>query len=693
MSNLEKNNRFFMPVIAILLLVVMTMWLFGIKDTYNIYLLFLVISLIVIRPLPFRYWSSIDALLCVITLHDIMSCFYSTCSFPVVHNALLSVTYLTTYLILRKLFVKPHPTRIFLFGSYFLIIIALVLTICSFFIFRDSVLAAGFKDTYHFRFLFRPLGYLTNQWAEVLIILLGWGCLIHHRFSSIYMFFMIWAILLSFSRGAYISLSIYLITYFIFMKSSHGKFRKLIICLIAFFGIFFYFPNETRTTLSMNATTSQQQSTKARINSTYAAWNVFKDSKKYYLFGHGSGSYPVAVDQALNQDSTQTYTTLAPNLPILLLIEKGIIGLLFYLFLIFNIYQYIYKHRKETNIYIIGCTFFALIVKEMTQANLFCVPIVWFMFYTMLAFLQRGKVCEKNIGLEKYVIPGAVTAFYLGWCSFTYFHLCNESICSQSFKALKKNRIQNAINLIEQTGEQTPYLIQRGRLYTECYRKTQDITYAQRAQSAFIQAHNQTPKDVYINYLQARLFSYMGKTNEAKFIAENLVKIYPKNSLYSLILWEILYKEGQKDKALLYLINAIRYSPRILTMQFISNLQESDSVQFQHLHQELSCLKIEKQTKPTDIARLGYIANWCGNKVKAINYLRKAVTILPNLSTPWLLLNENKKYRLLVLGAFKKNAFSITIPNEPSMTNELLLMMAYKEKFRNWYGSKLEILE
>lgn len=663
------------------------MWLFGIKDTYNIYFLFLIISLIAIRPLPFRCWSSIDVSLSVITLYDIMSCFYGTCTFPAMHNALLSVTCLIIYLILRKLFSESYPTQVFLLGSYLPIIIVLVLTICSFFIFRDSVLAAGFNDTYHFRFLFRPLGYLTNQWAEVLLVLLGWGCLTFHRFSSLYMFLMICAILLSFSRGAYIALAIYLIGYFASVMSRHEKFRIVILCLIAFIGIYFYLPNEIRTTLSMNITVSQQQSTEARINSAHAAWNVFKDNKTYYLFGQGSGSYSFAVDQVLNQDSTKTSTTLAPNLAVLLLIEKGIIGLLLYLFLVFNICRYIYRYRKKRDIRIISCIFLALMAKEMTQANLFCVPFIWLMFYTLLAFLQRRNICQNTIGLERYVIPIMATMFYLGWLLFIHFYIYNEFLCAKSFAAMKKNEMQKAIKLMEKTKRETPYLIQRGRLYIECYQKTKDTIHAQKAKLALLQALKQCPKDMQIKYLQARLYLYMKENNKAETIGKELVKTHPKNSLYLLVLWESLYKNKQKNEALPYLIDAIRYTPRILTMKLIQNLQNTDSFYFHNLRQQLFYLTPQKQHTPTDMARLGYIANWCGNQVKAKKYLKEAITSIPNLSTPWRLLGEEEKYRLLTLGAFQKEESSL--PNELEMNEELLFTMRYETKFWNWYRCKL----
>lgn len=69
----------------------------------------------------------------------------------------------------------PQTGQIYTSGIASMLVV--LLAICSFLVFRRSVLEAGFEDTYHFRFLFSPLGYITNIWAEVLLMLSGWICL------------------------------------------------------------------------------------------------------------------------------------------------------------------------------------------------------------------------------------------------------------------------------------------------------------------------------------------------------------------------------------------------------------------------------------------------------------------------------------------------------------------------------------
>ena len=158
--------------IVILFIVIMAILLFQAEDKLKICLLLLTASFVLLRPLPFQQWTMVDYSLCLITAYDLISCLNAACTTPAISYSLLSLFCLTVYFVLRKLFGSAQATRQLQQGCYLPIGAALLLAICSFFVFRQSVLGVGFQDTYHFRFLFRPLGYITNVWAEVLLVLL-----------------------------------------------------------------------------------------------------------------------------------------------------------------------------------------------------------------------------------------------------------------------------------------------------------------------------------------------------------------------------------------------------------------------------------------------------------------------------------------------------------------------------------------
>lgn len=683
------TTRYGSTAIILLLLVVMTLLLFQIEDNYQIGMLLLAIGMIIIRPLPFKEWTFIDIVLGVITLYGIVSCFYSNCTASAIHRIVFSVLSMATYLALRRLLNMSHLLQAFLQYHCIPIGIALVLAICSFFIFRKSVLDAGFEDTYYFRFLFRPLGYITNVWAEVLLIILGWVCLAR-RFSVVLSFLTALAILLSFSRGAYIALFIYLIAWTITVKPLKRKLKILAASLAAIIIIAISFPTEMRTTLSMNGTVSQQRSTEWRIDAIGSTWEIVKE---HPFFGQGNDSYTFAIDRTLNQDSTQNYTSFAPNLPIQLLIEKGFVGTLLYILLVIAISTYLWKNRHTTDVCIIGCTLLALSVKELTQATLTSTPFTYLSVFILLALMQKKeektKIIETQAEHRSYLVPGIILLTYFSAIILNHIQTRNENYCKESFNELSKGNIEKATQLMEKTGNQIPYLVQRGILYTECYLKTKEPSYAEKAEQSLAEAHKRQPKDIQITYLQAYLSLQKGENDKACFLLTDLATRYPKNSLYLYTLGETYYRNRKKDKALAYWTNAILYTPRLLSLQRTVELQQIDPLFYNSLKHQLCTLDTSKLSSPIDWAHYGYIMHWYGNQQVADIYLKKAVAVLPNLSTPWHLLGEERKYRLLSYGAFQKNISSISIPSEIEMTDKQLLFIAYKAKFKNWYGSSL----
>ena len=353
----------------------------------------------------------------------------------------------------------------------------------------------------------------------------------------------------------------------------------------------------------------------------------------------------------------------------------------------------ILKHWKQRDSRIIGFLLLALSAKEMTQATLLYTPFALFMLYVLLAFLQKEEVqSEKEENRQTvldYLIPSIVLVCYLGWAILIFLQNQDKSYQQQSISAWKKGKSTEAILLIEQTGEQTPNLINKGLLYMQCYLKTKNSEYLQAAEQNFKQAAQQQPEDIQIHYLLVRLYTHAQQLEKALPIANELAINYPKNSLYLSALSDILYQQGEKEAALQLLVSAICYTPRLLKGQRIQDLQQSDRVFYNSLQQHFSALAPSLEGTPADNARYGYIARWCGNDSIADQYLRKAISELPSLATPWHLLGDNDKYRLLLYGAFRKDLLSIKLPEEQEINDNLLFQATYGAKFENWYGYKL----
>lgn len=677
---------------AWLMISVLTFSLFRVDDEYQIFFLLMLTCLWVLKPLPFRQWSSIDKILGLIIIYEVISVFYAKCPVLAINQVFLLIPCFTAYLVFRRLFVSERATSVILQWSYLPYGIALLLSVCSFFIFQKSVLNVGFEDTYHFRFLFRPLGYITNIWAEISLVLLGWFCLVR-RHSSLFIFITILSILLSFSRGAYIALGVYVVSFAFVVKSYSEKLRLISITAIAIMIIGVICTSEMQTTLKMNHSISQRQSTDGRISAIRASWNIFQ---KQPIFGYGSGNYIFSIDNVLNQDSSQSNTSFAPNIIFQILIEKGIVGLVLYLLLAFAIIKYLNKHWKHPNSRVVCCLLLALGVKEMTQSTVLVSPFILLLLSLIIALLQKEEhwveLEDKKESLSKVIIPCFLLMTYLCWIVFIVIQNRNKSYYQQSMRAWENGCFEDSIDLMEKTVGEKSKLINLALLYIQHYRKTAVNEYKDETESILERAEQLQPDDVHIRYLQAVFYFVNNDLDKACMIATELTNNYPKNSIYLLIQSDIYYKKGDRVGALNTLVKAITYTPRLLYSQRISELQQNDHVFYQSLRQRLLTATNSMNNTSTDFARAGYIYKWYGNDSLAEISLQRAVDELPNLATPWLLLGDSSKYRLLIYGAFHNKLLQTNLPVEPDMSAELLFKMNYEAKFRNWYGKDLFII-
>ena len=630
-TKISHPKRIYTSSIAGLLVVLLALFLFKVEDPYRVGLLLAAGALWLLRPLPFREWSLLDGCVAALTLFDLCSCFYAACPIPAMNAAFYSVYMLTVYFVCRRLFAHERALQIFRVGSLFPIGAALLLAVCSFLVFRRSVLEAGFEDTYHFRFLFSPLGYITNIWAEVLLMLSGWISLMRRWVLPLQLVCLV-AILLSFSRGAYIALAVYLLLALFFFPKTE-KLRLLLPAGMAILLVVVLLPKEFNTTLQMDQTASQQQSTQSRITATEAAWHVFKERP---LLGYGNRNYMYAVDPLLGQDSTKPFTSIAPNLPVQLLVEKGIVGTLLYLFVGIVVGRILWRYRKRTDSRIIAATWLAIFVKDLAQATWLNTPFLLFVSYILWAYLQRYETITTETSRLAYLIPGIALTVFIGW------------------------NIPQLPRMLDPT---------RNDLQEGNYEK----------------AYHRHPEDVQLRYLYAESIQ-TGHHSQADSILKSLAGHYPKHSLYrSAYAWRS-YQQGDTATALDMMAEAIRYTPRLIAGETMIRWRGQDSLFYHRIQQKVSAFRPAPDATPADYARYGYLAYALGDTLQATGYLQQAVHALPNLATPWLLLGDTAKYRLLLYGAFQSDSSRNELPEQPTLTPTRLLEMNYAPKVQNWYG-------
>lgn len=260
------------------------------------------------------------------------------------------------------------------------------------------------------------------------------------------------------------------------------KLKLLVVVLLSVGTVSLFCSKEVMTTLSMNKTASQRQSTQGRMNATCSALNVFP---LHLWFGAGTGNYTLAMDKELNQDTTQAYTTFAPNWVVQMLIEKGVIGLGLSVWLLACIVVQLWKARRNKVCVIAGCALWALALKEMTLSTLLSAPISVLLACVLLVYIQQRDELSlrwEDASGKNRINYAAMVVCCL--CSaaiecFIIRHLVNTEQNEKAVFCLQKGEYEEAGRLLEGAGKTVPGLINEGIMYMNRFKDTSREEYLQ----------------------------------------------------------------------------------------------------------------------------------------------------------------------------------------------------------------------
>ena len=581
-------------MVPLLLILAVTVTMFRIGDPCCLLLVCLLAGLGWKRPY-FR-WSGMDGVLMCICLYDAVD----FCLHPYrgIEAAEASLTGLCCYFLVRSASAEGFLKLLLLpVGA------ALTLTFVSFGMFAEAVQGAGFADTYPFRFLFRPLGYITNAWASVWLAVLGLLAVGYVRvprwrigFGLCWMAVSV-ALLLSFSRGAFLAWGVCALLTLFALRSWKLWATLLAACLCIGAGICLLFPAETATTLAMNKTASQRQSTESRVNATEKAIDVWR---VHPWTGTGNGSYTLSMDKALNEDTTRAYTTYAPNPVVQLLVEKGMAGIVLYGGLYIAVLVQWWKNRKDETACIVAACLIAVGLKEMTMSIALADAVVLVLLYVLLGILDKETqihadfrrldnhkkieypqtshvgayrirpnaltnlcgclqgVCDTPLQpiREKADIHDKKSAFIcanlrffpllaIGMACIIGFNIVNfrvrkdKEITKQAVEALEGKRYAEAAALLEKVSERKPAVINRAVLAAFIPDSLLPEGYAARVEKDLAREDDGT--DVYVAYLQARLEAKRGDFVSAIGKLQGLAEAYPRNATFAYELGCILF--------------------------------------------------------------------------------------------------------------------------------------------------------
>lgn len=642
-------------------------------------------------------FSSIDGCLLLIFLFSGIS-FYTATNINAEITAFVQSSYiLLYYFVLRFWLEGMKEIRGLLSGYVVCIGLLSILATAFFYQFLKDVHEMEFSSLYDFRFLFQPLGVPSNEWASLQILFGGITLLALHycrdmkrrkwivRVGILVFLQILW----SFSRGMYLSMLVWGIgILFIARKTIMRRgYRQVLgtsfLVLIVFL---FVYPQEVKQTLKMNETVSQQRSIDSRLN----MWNLTDTIIKDYPWGTGSFTYPMVMDKYLQQDNrAEGYSSYATNLISQLLVEKGVIGFILYLFFAVVVLFYVVQ-RKEKKIWLVFIILLVFLFREQTFSVFLNSTRVQLLIYTLLALMQVSLVDEfQNEGKQRwhfYFLPLLIW----GTCLMSNLWIDrNNRLNAKSCLAAQNEEWNKAVDEIEKTERIAPYLINRGLVYLNLYDSLSDEQYLEKADIVLEEAQKQNPYDVQPDYYRLMIRD-REKGKEGKNLPElkRLAARYPDKLLYKWTLYEWYYRKQDWGNAATSLKDCVLEVPRILDAKYWKKKTAEDA---DFIRDVESLLKIEIAKEPVEDpvvwAKYGSVSLKLGNLFLAEKYLEGALNRLPNLSMAWHNLGKlaEMKGEKAASTLYKKRANILGVRVE-KFELDRLLDGSYNFRFRIWYG-------
>lgn len=650
---------------------------------YSYFLMYLCLSINICIVYKLRSQiTTIDLVLIAITIWETVDLISNRCyNVSLLYNSLLALYAYFTFKYLKGKYYDILENSVVIIAFIF-IIFGLVYQYKQY----AEIHSVGFSFVYPFRYLVKPIGFLINVWATITLLLLNlFGYLIIKEDRpkvTLYAayFLCLITLLLSFSRAGSFLATISIVL--LFYCTKWEKFKYLFVgCLIVYFIVFLFFYREFLASFSLIGDTLQQNSSLGRMEATYT---IFKYIKDHPLIGYGIGNYLETVDGILFQD-VMSYTSYAPNLLSLYIVERGLIGIIPLCLLLFILFNMLFrKDINNANRYLIAMIFF-VIIKEMSLATIQYNPIVKILLYIQFGLLPKQCNIINTKYAHRFVCILLVCSYFV--CSvFTYIQKVYADVNSIALEAYKKKNYKYASICLANVPLLTPFVINKRMVIINqghYYHPNNDID-------------NKIKTSMLLKYTTYKLYKKnVNYRDSASTCLKHCLQLYPQNVLFKYLAYKEYYQEGNFLLSAIYLSDAIFLMPSIIESTDVKYSLKHSVI----FHSELNRLVKKKldsySISAKDLAYKGYIYYNMGNLEKAKAFLLKAIEIQPNLSVPYYLLskiyrkeNEHEKYIV------NKNKYRFLTKREKPLTfkemqaystEEILLFYCFSQKFKKMY--------
>lgn len=563
----------------------------------------------------------------------------------------------------------------------------LILNICCVFIFithHVNISIKGFSDITQFRYLFRPFGYQSNDWATVQLLFIPFSIipLLNERKRLYYLIplaIVLLASLTSFSRGVYLAIAtFFLVSNLLLIIIKIVSFKRLIILNLfacSLFVLFFsLFPKSAESTFLIHKSISHQRSVKGRIN-------VWKETPQLLrainrISGIGSKNFPLKSISINSNDESRYFTSRVSNSLLQILIEKGIFGLIAYTFmlvaLLWNTYKMlpISKQAHKISIILFVALLISVIVRELTFSSIFeksSIMILLMIIFTTISANYGVEYRRKNkevLNKRFFLITGIVIIALSIILLIKNIYVSHAKTLNKQAIAFyeKQNKIQDSINLsksaIKLDSKNAIYysnlgLFKERQLNTKFIFSYYSATNYQLSQSNFELIENAifnfekalklSPEDACFYHNLGWLYYLRKDTSAAKSYFLRATELDPNTALYHISLGIYCENQSQLEHALCEYRTAIRLSPDIIESKFFIDLKQRFPAEAFKLIQENISILEERVEIADDMILKAKLAKLYFNSAqidKSFSLFNEITNTLPNLGRPWLYLGD-----------------------------------------------------
>lgn len=581
------------------------------------------------------------------------------------------------YIAYRSNFKSSQKRILFSIVLFFLTVILTLITVISFRFHYFGLLEEGFTELNNFKNLYNPLGVWNNLWSCILLLLLIFTLLfllnqnkkIFKALGLFVVLLLVFGIVVSFSRGIYLSIVCFLLSFNVLaIVFKQLNVKKLMVinftAIIMGFLTIFIVSDSVLTTLAFNKTTSQQRSTKGRVDRWTHALDLISDNP---ITGWGNDNFILARGKKPYLSEDAVFSSKIDNTYLQILIEKGILGFTTYVLLIISCFIIIYralKNNKNTRkqkleLTIVFSGLVAFLFRELTFSSFFTNNTVLFLAFHLVFFLIPYDLEYYKINISKKIKNTTLITFLL-FIPFLLFTQIEDTIQNnqnnQFIKAFRKNERQKAFEFLEKASKSSPdniilnkhhaLLLSKNALKIDISNKHSNLLkFKYIDKDTLTMSKKYLKKVLVLNPYDDETYHNLGwiyfalnKKDSSQFYLEKALEIKPYNSTYriSKILYDI--KNSNHKNIANELSKVIRYAPEVTESAFykVFSIKYPEMVLLAEKEAVFGLRSVlETKDNPILKARLARLL-LRKNPDESHKLLDDVTASLPNLSRPWI---------------------------------------------------------